>query len=44
MFWGCFSTKGVGALIRMDGIMKEEDYRDILEENLKQSAREWDVA
>lgn len=39
MFWGFFLTKGVGALVRVNGIMKKEDYRDILEENLKQSAR-----
>ena len=39
MFWGCFSAKGVGALVRVNGIMKKEDYRDILEVNLKQSAR-----
>ena len=44
MFWGCFSTQGVGALVRVNGIMKKEDYRDILEENLKQSfgmGRRW---
>ena len=23
MFWGCFSAKGVGALVRVNGIMKE---------------------
>ena len=39
MFWGCFPTKGVGALVRVNGIMKKEDYRDILEESQKQSAR-----
>ena len=39
MFWGCFSAKSVGALVRVNGIMKKEDYRDILEVNLKQSAR-----
>ena len=39
MFWGCFSTTGVGALVRVNGIMKEEDYRDIFEENMKQSAK-----
>ena len=39
MFWGCFSAKSVGALVRVNRIMKKEDYRDILEVNLKQSAR-----
>ena len=43
MLWGCFSTKGVGALVRVNGIMKKEDYRDILEENLKQSARNLEI-
>ena len=39
MFWGCFSAKGVGVLVHVNGIMKKEDYRDILQVNLKQSAR-----
>ena len=39
MFWGCFSAKSVGALVCVNGIVKKEDYRDILEVNLKQSAR-----
>ena len=40
---GCFSTESVGALVRVNGIMKKEDYRDILEENLKQSARNLEI-
>ena len=39
MSLGCFLTEGVGALVRVNGIMKKEDYRDIVEENLKLSAR-----
>ena len=31
--WGCFSQTGVGDLVRIDGIMKKEDYRKILETN-----------
>ena len=31
--WGCFSQAGVGDFVRIDGIMKKEDYRKILETN-----------
>ena len=39
MIWGCFSANGTGALCKIDGIMKKEDYAAILDENLKSSAR-----
>lgn len=26
MLWGCFSARGLGSLIKIDGIMKKEDY------------------
>ena len=39
VFWGCFSTKNVGALVRVNGKMKREDFCDILEETLKRSGR-----
>ena len=29
--WGCFSLGGVGDLCKIDGIMRKEHYRDILE-------------
>lgn len=38
MLWGCFSASGTGNLVRVPGIMKKEDYEQILKENLKQSA------
>lgn len=38
MLWGCFSASGTGNLVRVEGIMKKEDYEKILQENLKQSA------
>lgn len=38
MLWGCFSATGTGNLVRIEGIMKKEDYEKILRENLKQSA------
>jgi len=31
--WGCFSEAGLGDLVRIDGIMKKEDYRKILQTN-----------
>lgn len=30
MLWGCFSASGTGNLIKIDGIMKKEDYLKIL--------------
>ena len=39
MFQGCFSTRSVGALFKVNDKMKKMDNRDILEENLIQSAR-----
>ena len=37
MLWGCFSASGPGNLVKVDGIMKKEQYIKILEENIKQS-------
>ena len=31
MVWGCFSGSGIGDLVRIDGIMKKEEYKEILE-------------
>lgn len=33
MVWGCFSSCGVGDLVRIDGIMRKEEYKTILENN-----------
>ena len=38
MLWGCYSANGPGNLVKVDGIMKKEQYIKILEENIKQSA------
>ena len=38
MLWGCFSSAGTGALVRIEGKMDEEKYRKILEESLLPSA------
>ncbi|KAK3560299.1 hypothetical protein QTP86_006319 [Hemibagrus guttatus] len=38
MLWGCFSVAGTGRLVRIKGKMNAEMYRDILDENLLQSA------
>jgi len=40
MLWGCLSTAGTGRLIRMDGTMNGAKSRQILEENLLQSAKD----
>ena len=37
MLWGCSSASGPGNLVKVDGIMKKEQYIKILEENIKQS-------
>jgi transposase len=34
MVWGCFSGKGLGPLVKVDGKMNRWDYIDILEKNL----------
>ena len=39
ILWGCFAATGPGALYKIDGTMKKEDYLEILQGNLKQSAR-----
>lgn len=38
MLWGCFSANGPGNLVKVDGIMRKEQYIQILEENIKQAA------
>ncbi|CDQ60928.1 unnamed protein product [Oncorhynchus mykiss] len=39
MLWGCFAAGGTGALHKIDGIMREENYVDILKQHLKTSDR-----
>ena len=38
MLWGCFSVAGTGRLVRVEGQMNAAMFRDILDENLLQSA------
>ena len=40
MLWGCFSAAGTGRLVAIEGKMNAAKYRDILEENLFQSAHD----
>ena len=39
MLWGCFAAGGTGALHKIDGITRQENYLDILKQNLKTSVR-----
>ncbi|CDQ64327.1 unnamed protein product [Oncorhynchus mykiss] len=39
MWWGCFAAGGTGALHKIDGIMRTENYVDILKQHLKTSVR-----
>ena len=39
MLWGCFAAGESGALHKIDGITKEENYVDILKQHLKTSVR-----
>ena len=39
MLWGGFAEGGTGALHKIDGIMRVENYVDILKQHLKTSVR-----
>ena len=39
MLWGCFAAGGAGALDKIDGFMRKENYVDILKQHLKTSVR-----
>uniref|UniRef100_A0AAZ3P8U3 Transposase Tc1-like domain-containing protein n=1 Tax=Oncorhynchus tshawytscha TaxID=74940 RepID=A0AAZ3P8U3_ONCTS len=39
MLWGCFDAGGSGALHKRDGIMRQENYVDILKQHLKTAVR-----
>uniref|UniRef100_A0AAQ4PE92 Tc1-like transposase DDE domain-containing protein n=1 Tax=Gasterosteus aculeatus aculeatus TaxID=481459 RepID=A0AAQ4PE92_GASAC len=38
MLWGCFSAGGIGRLVRIEGTINAAMYRDLLNENMLQSA------
>jgi hypothetical protein len=40
MLWGCFSEAGTGRLVRIEGKMNGAKFREILDENLLQSAQD----
>ncbi|ROI69460.1 Eukaryotic translation initiation factor 2 subunit 2 [Anabarilius grahami] len=44
MLWGCFSAAGTGRLVAIEGKMNAAKYRDILDENLLQSAQDLRLA
>jgi hypothetical protein len=41
MLWGCCSAAGTGRLVRIEGKMNGLKYREILDENLLQSAQDF---
>ena len=41
MLWGCFAAGGLGALYKIDGIMWQEKFVDILKQHLKTSVKAW---
>jgi hypothetical protein len=40
MLWGCFSAAWTGRLVRTEGKMNRAKYRELLDENLLQSAHD----
>jgi hypothetical protein len=40
ILWGCFSAAGTWRLVRIEGKMNRAKYREILDENLLQSAQD----
>jgi hypothetical protein len=40
MLWGSFSVAGTGRLVRNEGKMNRAKYREVLDENLLQSAQD----
>ena len=40
LLWGCLSAAGTGRLVRIEGKMNGAKYREILDENLLQSAHD----
>ena len=38
LLWRCFSVAGTGRLVRVEGKMNRAKYREVLDENLLQSA------
>ena len=44
MLWGCFAAEGTGALHKIDGFMRMENYVDILKQHLKTSVRKLKLA
>jgi hypothetical protein len=41
MLWGCFSAGGTGALQKIDDIIRQEHYVDILKQYHKTSVKAW---
>ena len=41
MVWSCSAVSGSVALKKVNGIMKKEDYLQILQENLRSSTEDW---
>ena len=43
MIWGCLSSKGVGELVFIDGILVKNKYLSILKDNLIKSANNLNI-
>jgi hypothetical protein len=44
MLWGCFATRGTGALHKIDSIMMQENYVDMLKatsQDISQEVKAW---
>ena len=41
MLWGCFAAGGIHALHKIDGVLRKENYVNILKQDISQEVKAW---